>query len=233
MALFYENCPVTQERAVDFLLGELSYEETAALDNHLRECETCNALVESYVNLFKNVRSIKAPPVSPETYVNLKQRVFGSGQKKTGKQKKEAYFQMFSLFLSVAAVILLITMFSENVFISELPKAELSMNESWFIDTMMIAAIQVQAPLHDSLIFMNNFLASTKQRIISTPNFITQFYSFTSDILAQYAARNTTIAPESLDLILLFQMREKDISNTPESGAQCMRISFRKSERTV
>jgi len=227
MASFYEHCPVTQEKIVDFLLEELSYEETAALDNHLHECESCSALVESYVNLFKNIRSIEAPPVSSETYFNLKQRVFGTKQQKTGKKRKEPYLQMFSLLLSAAAVLLFITMFSENMLISELPEAEFSVNESWFIDTMLISAIPAKAPLHDSLGFMNNFLVSPQQLIISMPNILTQFYSFTSDILAQYPARNATIAPKSFDLIHLFQKRQKNISNTPEPETQCICFCLR------
>lgn len=233
MASFYEHCPVTQEKIVDFLLEELSYQETAALDNHLRECESCSALVESYVNLFKDVRAIEAPPVSTKTYFNLKQRVFVTGKQNTVKKKKEPYLQMFSLLLSAAAVLLFITMFSENVFNSEVPEAELPVNESWFIDTMLISAIPAQAHSHDSLVFINNFFVSTQQLIISMPNILTKFYFFTSDMLAQYPARNATIPLKPFDLIHLFHKQQKNISNTPEPETQCICFSFRESMRTV
>ncbi|MCH8285513.1 zf-HC2 domain-containing protein, partial [candidate division KSB1 bacterium] len=41
-----KNCGISGELLIDFLLEELSLEETADLDNHIRECHSCSVELE-------------------------------------------------------------------------------------------------------------------------------------------------------------------------------------------
>jgi len=103
-----QECNISREKIIDFLIEELSYEETIELDAHMRECESCRSQADSLVKFFKKVDN-RQESVSSDTYLKLKQKVFGNTiieneQKLTRNLKRT---QVFSFIVSAAAVLMI------------------------------------------------------------------------------------------------------------------------------
>ena len=126
---------------IDFLLNELSYEKTIETDRHIRECEQCRATMDSYVQLFGKLRSQSSEPVHSDTYFQLKSRIF-DGRGTTGKPAQKSLphiMQRLSFVLSAAAVLAVTVMLTGGIYLKEIPTHELTLYESWFVDTSLVS----------------------------------------------------------------------------------------------
>ncbi len=65
------NCTELAQRLLDYVAGELSPEEDAAVQGHLDECPPCVLLLQSYRLTIQITRRLPPAPMSPETAERL------------------------------------------------------------------------------------------------------------------------------------------------------------------
>ena len=190
MSDFQNHCKVPQGKLIDFLLNELTLEETVETYNHLRKCKECNTFVDFNVTAFKAVREIPLPDVSTETYFRLKNRVLKTVAKtdKVSSTGSGRITQVSSLLLSVAAVLFFVTvMFSESISPSVNLMYEMQGQESWYVDSIITtSAMSTATPGHDSLSFLSNLPHFPHNIPVLMPKVQTRFYTFTADMLSPH-----------------------------------------------
>ncbi len=145
------ECNIPRERIIDFLLEELSYEDTIAMDTHIRECESCRSESDSLLKLFRKIEG-RQEPVSSDTYLQLKKKICtGTSEKSKRNTIEFRRKQTFSFIISAAAVILFTILISnqmalfspfisedlENMFYSDTSITEYSVNKH-IDDTLII-----------------------------------------------------------------------------------------------
>jgi len=131
---------INKATIIDFLLNELSYEKTIETDRHIRECEQCRSAMDSYVQLFGKLRSQSSEPVHSDTYFQLKSLIF-DGKDTTGKPVQKSLphiMQRLSFVLSAAAVLAVTVLLTGGIYLNEIPTHELTLYESWFVDTSLV-----------------------------------------------------------------------------------------------
>ena len=216
-----KNCGISGELLIDFLLEELSLEETADLDNHIRECHSCSVELEFMVNSFNTIREVEMPHVSSNTYFALKNRIFGKKETAAIRKSnpKEPYKQLMSMALSVVAVLFFYNyMIIDPVSTISMPYYELNDQEFWAGDTIVTAgAMSTSAPMRDSLAFLSNFLLFHRSIKIASLDIQSKFYFFSADMLSPYALMNRIISSTSVEAGSASRNKGKLISDASKS----------------
>ncbi|MFC1554365.1 hypothetical protein ACFL7D_07005 [candidate division KSB1 bacterium] len=212
MAANKENitCPISRDKIIDFLLEELSFEETVTINDHISECKKCKEQTESLVNFFNTARSVKTPDVSSRLYFELKRKTFvkhNDDKVKIKRTGKEPYTRMLSLLLSAAAVLFFVI----TVNTVELPNGNgnmsISENIPWFADTILVNMMEISSPDHDSLQSGSKNI-NLLNSIPPLPELLTKFYSSDTDevssqfirhrIKTNYSSFNTKFNPPGI-----------------------------------
>ncbi len=139
-----DSCNIKKEILLDFLMEELSYEETIELDNHIRSCGSCRSRIESLTALFGNLRAVSSGELSASTYFQLKSKVFDKEQASQKRKHKEfIFYQKISLVFSAAAVLLITILLSGEGYFAKMPDIESAVYDSWLVDSSLV---ETQAP---------------------------------------------------------------------------------------
>lgn len=216
-----KNCSISREKLIDFLLEELSLEDTAELDNHIRECHFCSVELDFIVSSFNTIREVEMPHVSSNTYFALKNRIFGKIETAAMRKsnRKEPYRQLMSMALSVVAVLFFYNyMITGPVSTISIPDYEMNFQEFWAGDTIVtVGAMSTSTPMGDSLAFLSNFLLFPRSIKIASPDIQSKFYFFSADMLSPYALVNRIISFRSMDAGSGSRSKGKLISDASKS----------------
>ncbi|MFC1733307.1 anti-sigma factor family protein [candidate division KSB1 bacterium] len=164
------TCDVSTYKVLDFLFKELSLDETAALDGHIRSCDQCREKLDSFSNLFSVLRTEHAEDVQVDTYFKLKSAVMRreTAQQDTVRGSILHILQKASLIASASSVILLTLLFSGGFHIDEPSGTHSAFYESWYIDTSMVYSDVARIYVFDSL--LNLMHDATAAKMLLSPN---------------------------------------------------------------
>lgn len=146
-----DKCPVSKTRILDFLLDELPYDETVKIDLHLRNCEKCRSMSESYTGLFDNLRTVDSRPVDVNVYFQLKSKVSALSENLYKSNNRRRYPQVFSMILSAAAVLIMTFTFFSNNYLPNVIPGNTALYESWVIDSSIVESGGGENDFFDSL----------------------------------------------------------------------------------
>jgi hypothetical protein len=191
MASAQIQCPLPKEIIIDFLLGEISLEETAAVFEHLRTCEKCNSTTEKYITVLNTMQSVLQPAVSSSLYFSLKQRIF---RKKSSAKTNRSTKTVVPLTLS--AVVLLFSLIASHFisFTAEQETQTQTFNHR-ILDSVLVTLVSPFSPVCDTVLYLSSHSLFNRTAPISIPSLKQEFYSFSSDNLDQQHLVRKTLLP--------------------------------------
>ncbi|MBN2416306.1 hypothetical protein JXO52_10715 [bacterium] len=141
------SCPEFEKSGLLFISGELEKEEAKAYRMHLRECDTCLALVREYRELFAKTEGLAELSPGPE----IRERVLAAGSRAAVKSAagKDTVFSRLSRALfpapwmwgipaaAIVVLMLLLNPFARNS--AELDDV-LAWNDDFLLESAMIEA---------------------------------------------------------------------------------------------
>ncbi|UFT98695.1 anti-sigma factor [Radiobacillus kanasensis] len=104
------NSHLTEEKIIDYQLGNLDMEETAQIKEHLDTCPTCQSHLENWKDLLLDVQHVENEP-SPQMYQRLQQSI--ANTKGSMKQKKK-YWVFPGFATAVCLIMILFTIYDSK-----------------------------------------------------------------------------------------------------------------------
>ncbi|HTU35141.1 MAG TPA: zf-HC2 domain-containing protein [Candidatus Acidoferrum sp.] len=125
------NCTLTEERLSDYLEGQLSAAESAALEAHREHCERCTELVDQLRDLLTGLRSLELVEEPADLQLRIVDATLGPRPKKEGWRRWFAWTPMiwrprFAIGLVTVAVCGLIVIQAGGVLPTKMHKANVN-----------------------------------------------------------------------------------------------------------
>ncbi|MFC1492441.1 zf-HC2 domain-containing protein [candidate division KSB1 bacterium] len=206
-----KECNISREIIIDFLLKELSYEETIELDAHLRECGSCRSQANSLLKLFKKVDNGQES-VSSDTYLKLKKKVFGKSGIENERRltRNLRRTQVFSFIVSAAAV-LMISLLIGNQFSLFSPFSTEDEGALFFTDSSLVN-FDVNNQKYDTLIIIDKNKYFKEVEVYPTKMIDIEHLTSPSDVTSIHEVRQADFFSPPVELFRSLFSEKKIIS---------------------